>query len=323
MTPTPKISLRAAYLTPTWRGDFEQFRLLRRSMERFGLAQAEHHVIVQTEDMALFRPLAIGGVRLHATADLLPADIEAGRVRCLRQGAADSRWRARLRRSLNKRVGWFDWVRYSGWQVQQISKLQAAVALDADVFVVLDSDMLFCAAVPLAEFVVGDKALLLENEVRLSRSSPGLDFRWAETAHRLIGKPFQEGQPINGRLGTPYVLDREVMRALHAALERRHARRWYQVLIEERLISWSEFALYNAFAEDYVGVRHVRHQSGKDMDGLVLHSEEHRRDAAMWIRRAFESPDIRFLRVQSKARDDARWSAADLVPLLDPYLKAP
>lgn len=312
--------LRTAYLTPTWRGDFEQFRLLRQSMAHFGLAGDAHHVIVQTEDIELFRPLARGGMHLHTTADILPPEVEAGRIHCLKQSAGDSRWRARARRSLNKRFGWFEWVRYSGWQVQQLSKLQAVTVLDADVFVVLDSDMLYCAPVLLSEFSVGNQALLLESRVELSAAAPGLDYRWAETAHRLLGKVLVTGQPVNGRLGTPYVFDREVVTELMRTLEQRHGKAWYQVLLDQRLISWSEFALYNAFAEDFVGRRLVRHSSGLDMDGLILHSDEHRRDAARWIRQAFERPEIRFLRVQSKARDDARWNASDLAFLLQPYI---
>jgi len=65
----------------SYRGDIDHFRLLRRSLKRFGLGDIPHHVVVHTEDRDLFLPLVDGGMKLHTTADVLPPQIEANRLR--------------------------------------------------------------------------------------------------------------------------------------------------------------------------------------------------------------------------------------------------
>jgi hypothetical protein len=304
---------RIALLTPTWRGDFDHFRLLRRSLVRFGLGDAEHHVVVQTEDRDLFAPLASGGMRLHTTAEILPPEVEAGRVECLRRSARDNRHIARLRRSLNKRLGWYNWIRHYGWQVQQITKLQAPVVLDADIFVVLDSDLILCKPLKLEEFAPNGKALLMECPKKLRRHGPGLEHRWAETAHRLLGAPFDDTREINTRVGTPFVFDRQVIRALHQALEQRHALPWHQVLLRQKPATWSEFALYNCLAPAFMGSQLQGGYGDGRLHGMVLDSDEHRRHLAENVRRAASAPEIAFLTIQSAAK----WRPTEFVPIVE------
>jgi hypothetical protein len=304
---------RIALLTPTWRGDFDHFRLLRRSLTRFGMGDAEHHVVVQTEDRELFAPLVSGGMRLHTTADILPPEVEAGRVECLRRSRHDNRHMARLRRSLNKRFGWYNWIRHYGWQIQQITKLQAPAVLDADIFVVLDSDLILCKPLRLEEFAPNGKALLMECPMKLRRHGPGLEHRWAETAHRLLERPFDDTQEINARVGTPFVFDRQVVLALHQELEQRHRLPWHQTLLRQKPASWSEFALYNCLATAYVGQRIQSGHGDNSLHNMVLDSKEDKRHLLQRIMAAASLAHIRFVTLQSTAR----WSPAELAVFLE------
>ncbi len=49
---------RTVLITPTWAGDFEHFRLMRASLEHSGLSHLPHYVVVQHEDLELFREFA-------------------------------------------------------------------------------------------------------------------------------------------------------------------------------------------------------------------------------------------------------------------------
>lgn len=308
---------RIALLTPTWRGDFDHFRLLRRSLTRFGLGDAEHHVVVQTEDRELFAPLVSGGMRLHTTADILPPEVEAGRIECLRRSRHDNRHMARLRRSLNKRFGWYNWIRHYGWQIQQITKLQAPAVLDADIFVVLDSDLILCKPLRLEEFAPNGKALLMECPMKLRRHGPGLEHRWAETAHHLLGQPFDDTQEINTRVGTPFVFDRQVVLALHQELEQRHHLPWHQTLLRQKPASWSEFALYNCLATAYVGQRIQSGFGHGRLRGTVVHSNQADSRNFERVRQALSLPHVSFIVFQSEARNDDAWELPRLEAFLD------
>ncbi len=303
--------LSACIVTPTWAGDLHHFRMLRRSLEAFGNGDTPHVVIVHTEDRPLYRQFERGGVILMTTAEVLPEAVERGRLACARYNGADGSWRAKLFRSLRKRWGWFPWATYFGWQVQQISKLLIPLKARFDVCVNLDSDLILCRRLDLAEFVSDGRPQLLDNRLfpaEFPHRHPGL---WTETAHRLLGMPHDPMAAQNVRTDTPVVFDRSVIRELHEEVERRHGAPLYDVLLALKPVSWSEFVLYNVFAERFVGTRLQRRLTRDTLLEQCIDTPEERADAARLIGRAFESPHIRFLRIVSQTRDRARWTGEE------------
>ena len=118
--------MRIAMVTPTYAADIERFSTLRASLDAVNCTWP-HYVVVQTEDLGLFRQLALSpAVTLLSSADVLPATVETARRRL----SGYSHRRRVLRRSLNKRFGWFADATCDGWHAQQLIKLMLASKLD-------------------------------------------------------------------------------------------------------------------------------------------------------------------------------------------------
>lgn len=128
-------------ITPTWSGDRRHVELMRASIERSPLHALRHELAVQTEDRMLFEPLASESVRLRTTADLLPAEVEATRVRARRLQRLSGPAGTRLLGSIARRIGRPRWTVYSGWHVQQLTELAAAAGTTAEHVVAIDSDV--------------------------------------------------------------------------------------------------------------------------------------------------------------------------------------
>ncbi len=307
-------------VTPTWHGDLHHFQMLRRSLRRYGLDHVPHIVVVHTEDRDEFCRLESGGMRVMTTSEVLPADVEHGRVLCARRNRGDGSRRAKLFRSVSKRFGLFRWANYYGWQVQQITKLYVPLSVDYDVCVVLDSDLILCGPLEVEEFLTGGRAQLVEKRTVITPDRDRHVCRWAKTAHQLLGEPYRPLEPINYRTDTPVVLDREVIGALHAEVQKRHGAALHEVLLKLKPMSWSEFLLYNVFAERFVGTRLERRACAQGLKEICIESGASRLNAARLIRLAFESPDIRLLRIVSEARDRARWTGAEFERHIGPYM---
>jgi hypothetical protein len=64
---------RMVFITPTWAGDLDHFRVMRASLEQSPLAGFDHYVVVQHEDIALFEEFrGRSGLTLLSTRDVLP-----------------------------------------------------------------------------------------------------------------------------------------------------------------------------------------------------------------------------------------------------------
>lgn len=147
-------SLSLCYMTPSFHGDLERFALLRRSLQLFS-PDIPHLAYVDTEDCPLFRKRFGGETNLTIvpSAEILPARIEAER-RFWRG------WRGWIARRIGWRLGLS--ASFTGWKMQQIIKLEAAVRVPFDAVVFLDSDIFLCAPVTERDFVADGALTLLE-----------------------------------------------------------------------------------------------------------------------------------------------------------------
>jgi hypothetical protein len=229
-----------ALLTPTFARDLERFRILRESVEAAGV-EWPHYVVVQTEDFDAFRDAGLPerGIVWMTTAEVLDPELEAERLRVAAYGA---RWR-KLRRSLNKRFGWFPNATRDGWHTQQIVKLGLPAHLPATATVTLDSDMIVARRPDPAQFCRDGKVALHMSLTHGTRDHP----HWARAARERLQLP-PEREPFASFVGHPFVWSRTVLRALHRYLEERHGRPWWQVLLDQRAALLSEFEVYGHFA---------------------------------------------------------------------------
>lgn len=237
--------MRIALLTPTYGAHLAHFRLLRESLQANG-CHWPHIAVVQTEDLPAFQRAGFDDqVRLIASAEVLPAAVEQARNR-ERQYPAALR---RLRRSLNKRTGWCADASADGWHAQQIVKLCAPLQFEADVFISIDSDVVVCGPMP-EELFVRDGAVALVS----ARSEKAWMPHWNRAAEELLQlPPAQHG--ADNYVHHPFVFDAPTLHALHAWLEGRYGRPWWQTLIELRAGQLSEFTVYGMFARHHRALR--------------------------------------------------------------------
>ena len=312
--------LSLCFMTPTWGRDLGHFRWLRRSLERSGLADVPHVVIVQTEDVDLFRPYVTGGVKLMATADVLPADVERGRVIAMARAQRYGRALTKLCTSLNKRFGWCKWVKYSGWHVQQITKFQAAANNPYDITVVLDSDLLITRPFDLKLFAPDGRVAVFENYY-LTPQTPGLGWKWHQTASHLLKQPITPDRPANGYWAPPFVFDRVTTQSLHKWIEAEYSRPWYQVLLAQPPYGWSEGRIYSLFARAYGDASLLSFVGNPHLRGVA--TKEDRRDMESIIREALCDPQTFFMFIQSDQRAQKRFSVGMYEPILSKYFLLP
>lgn len=304
------------FMTPTWGADLGHFRWLRRSLEKAGLADVPHVVVAQTEDRHLFQPLARNGVQLRSTADVLPAEVERGRVYEMNQ-ANRGRFVTRLRCSLNKRFNWCPSVRYSGWQVQQITKLQVAAEGGYDVTVVLDSDLLVTRPFDLRLFVPDGRTIVFES---IGLTPQNKAWKWHESASRLLKQPVTRDRPANGYWAPPFVFDRVTVRALQQWLETEYRRPWHEVLLAQRLARWSEGATYTMFARAHGDPSRLAFSGNPHLRGL--YSPEHRLNPEKSLSEAMSDPQVFFMFIQSDQREQRRWPVELYDAMLSRYFGA-
>jgi hypothetical protein len=273
-----------------------------------------HHVVVHSEDRAAFEAFARDGVRLLSTAELLPQAIEIRRRQAQRWA---QRLGPRLRKwcaSLHKRTGRPDWVRYGGWQTQQLSKLAFAAAQPLAAVVVLDSDLLITRPFDLQLFTPGGRVALFEH----AQPTPG---PWHAGACRLLKQPLTG--PFNGYVGTPFVLHPPTVRALLAWLEQTYGAPWPDVLLSQPVSSWSEFCLYNLFARMHDGSGALKVTANPHSQDL--YSEDLAQDAASagrTIQQRFDDPQVYFTNIPSQRLARGKWQIGAFEALLHRQLGA-
>ena len=231
-------------LTVTWSRDKPHFSLLRESIQRSSFAAVPHHVIVQHEDLDLFREYP--GIVLHSTADVLPPEVEMRRTQArIWQQRCGRRW-TNLAGSLARNLNWPTWVRYTGWHTQQLSKLAFVAGSESDTVVIMDSDLVVTPYAQAADFLSPEKIVCYQ-KMMAPANIGGKVLNWQRTAHRLFGSRFSDATGYDGYYDTPFVMHSPSVRALFAWLENRYQKPWWRVLVDLPPRRWSEFGIYKQY----------------------------------------------------------------------------
>lgn len=219
-------------ITPSYAPDFERCRVLCESLQRFVSGHAEHIIIVDRRDQALFQTLTGPGVRLLLKEDMLPG--------WLRQLPFGRKWWLNLRG-----------LPVRGWILQQIVKLSVAEAIDADVFIFADSDVAFVRPFDVSEVLRADGRVRLYRAPRKTEDfSEPRHCAWYRHAAQTFGLsgPAHEQSDYISQLVT---WRRDTLQQLTQAIAERGGRRWQAVLANT--LDFSEYTLYGVFAEHVLG----------------------------------------------------------------------
>lgn len=232
----PRSTERACLLTCSYAPDAERCRTLCRSVARHLDDAIDHVLLVPRRDVERFR--AIGGDR--------------SRVVCV-----EDLLKGVLRRVPGSQKWWWSTRTWPmrGWLVQQLVKLSANEATDAEVLAFADSDVVFIRPVALDDLYEADRVRLYAHP---DRGRGGRHANWNRVAGRLMGVEPRD------HYGADFITQlvtwrRDVLLAMHERIEQQHGRRWQITLGRE--LDFSEYVLYGVFAREVLGDDQAGHAS--------------------------------------------------------------
>jgi Family of unknown function (DUF6492) len=214
-----------AVITPSFRTDFEQARLLSESVQAHVAPHVRHYFVVDRRDASLFAPLRGPRTDVFFVEDVVPWWI-------LRLPFARRWWL-----SLNT-------LPIRNWMLQQIVKLSVVKAVPADVLLFVDSDVFFTRPFDPHDSLRDGNVPLYREHGEQVRSD--FNTRWHNVGSTLFGLPKVDvattsyvGNIITWRSANVY--------QLHDHIEKVTGRPWIQAL--SRLPVMSEYVLYGIFCE--------------------------------------------------------------------------
>ncbi len=225
-----------AIVTPSYAPDFLRFRRLHESVVRNAPDGVLHHVLVPPPDVALFSSIRSDRLRVLRQPDVLPASF----VTTTRLGRIPGLPRGYRVAAVNVRR---PWPPIRGWVLQQLVKLAFVSTLDADVALMIDSDVLI-----VREFA--EDLFRREGSVRHYRvpeavhSGMPRHLGWRQVAARLLdlGEPSHDYADYNAGVVS---WSPAVVRSLLGRIESVAGMPWTTVVGSQ--LDVSEYFLYGEF----------------------------------------------------------------------------
>jgi hypothetical protein len=236
-----------AIVTPTFAPDYEVCADLHKSMLRFTDNSVVHYLIVNPADVELFKSLRGPRCVVLAANEFLPKRMIW--VPPWVNHVVRFAWRNRPSANLVvlNPIRPFPPVR--GWIIQQILKFAAATRLDADILLLVDSDVRFVRPITFDTLVQNGRLREYRRDATVSEHLPG-HVAWHKTARELLGLPTPK-LPLPDYVTSLNVWDRRVVLALLERIERVTRQHWIDVLGGQ--LSFSEHILYGVFVDEVLG----------------------------------------------------------------------
>lgn len=223
--------MRMAVITPSFAPDFELCADLHRSVLEYSPDSVHHHIIVPRSDLKLFGRLAGPRTHIRCEADLLPRSFVPVPL---------GKFTVNLGRP-------FPPVR--GWILQQVVKLAAVAASEADVALLVDSDIEFLRSFTVETFV-------RKGVVRFYRKRDEIDEQlprhmiWHRVARALLGLPPAD-PPYTDYVSSLLAWDPAIVRRMLARVTATTGRPWTTAIAGQ--LHFSEWTLYGVFVDDVIG----------------------------------------------------------------------
>jgi hypothetical protein len=223
---------RMAVITPSIAKDYELCAALNRSVLEHSDPSVEHHIIVPRRDVEVFTRLAGRRTLVQCELDFLPRSFVP----------------VPLKKNITINLSRpFPPIR--GWILQQVVKLAAVAASDADVIVLVDSDIEFLRPFSSATFLQRDV-------VRFYRKPDQIDGRlprhvlWHRAARELLGLPAAE-PPYPDYVSSLLAWNPAIVRQMLARVAATGGRLWTTMIASQ--LHFSEWTLYGVFVDQLLG----------------------------------------------------------------------
>lgn len=224
--------MKISFVTPSFAQDFQRCRLLCESTNRFLPTGVDHVLLIDRRDMPLFRPLRSATVRIVESESIMPRWI-------FRLPGATTWWASLAT------------VPIRNWIYQQLLKISAYRATDADVLQFVDSDVVLTRPFPVGNVVRNGRVRL--QHVAFHNESHE---RWLEVGRRLLGIP--PAVKLGGNyVGNLISWRRDMLLAMLARVEERSGKSWQRTIGSQ--LSLSEYMLYGSFVDHIVGLDEAGH----------------------------------------------------------------
>ncbi len=237
---------RMVALTPSFAGDFQLCAGLNRSLLTYAPSDVHHQIIVPARDVPLFRALANDRTEILAEPEFLPSTFVRAPL---------------VNMTVNVRRP-FPPVR--GWILQQVLKLAATAASDADVVLLVDSDIEFIRPFSVDTFV-------RDGVVRFYRKPDEVDERlprhllWHSGARRLLDLPV-EAPPLPDYVSSLVAWDPSLVRSMLERVATVTGRPWIDSVAAQ--LHFSEWTLYGV----YVDALRLQEASANASDASLCHA---------------------------------------------------
>jgi len=230
--------MRFALVTPSYHLDYEVCRILIDSVHRFVPAEVAHYVIVSGDDVDLFRQCADERTRVLVQEDIVPERF----------------WRVPFARKwrVNPKT-----IPVRGWIWQQMVKLSIGNRIDADAYLIIDSDCLFVEPFDPRSLIVDGKVPFYREEKDWYRTNPESQ-KWSDVSRRMLRlPPFEEPHSV-GYINPLEFWRRDVLLKLHAHVA--NGRRPTALLHDVAWsIRFSEYVLYGVYVDKLLGLAQSGH----------------------------------------------------------------
>jgi hypothetical protein len=225
-------SRRLVVVTPSYARDYELCRDLNRSIDTWMPGDVRHHIVVPRIDLPLFRTLAGNRTVIHDVGEFLPsAMLKVPKL---------NMW-VNIRRP---------WPPIRGWITQQLVKLSAAAALDADVVLLIDSDMVLVAPTELASFQQDGNLAMYRKPEAVHDGLPRHRL-WLQSARNLLGLEPPESGNLTDYICWPCVWDAKTVRSMLRRVEDVTGMAWQSAIAAQ--LHFSEMMLYGVYVDEVQG----------------------------------------------------------------------
>jgi hypothetical protein len=255
----------SAMVTASYAPDFERCRLLCETVDLHVTGMSHHYILVERNDVTLFRQLETKSRTVVDERELLPPWLHA-----VNDPA-----------SLFRRRIWLSWktMPLRGWHVQQLRRIAIAAHAAEDILVYCDSDVVFLKPFDCAAFRSDGRLRLFRRHNALPGT--GDHTTWSRNAGAVLGIEHPAISP-HDYISTLIAWSRRDVQAMCAQIERLHGRHWIEVVGSSR--KFSECMIYGRFVDEVLAGAGHFHASDEfcrvHWTGSAMSDDEFRRFVA-------------------------------------------